>query len=154
MEDLFLRVEAAGEGLDGVGSHPERRMVGNADAEILASGWRRGRRRRFEDLGAALGGDGQTRARVKTDGEVDVVAGDEAAAVGEEEEQRDGFWRGWGLERAVAWGWRPFGKPRWAFVGYRWEQFQRVGVGQVRESGRGWWEQGQMNVAFSWDGWC
>ena len=55
------------------------------DAKILARGRRRGRRG-FEDLGAALGGDCQSCARVETDGEVDVVAGYEAAAVGEEEE--------------------------------------------------------------------
>ena len=60
-------------------------MVANTDAEILASSWRCGRRR-FEDLGAALGGNCQTCARVKMDGEIDVVAGDEAAAVGEKEE--------------------------------------------------------------------
>lgn len=56
------------------------------DAEILAGGWRRRRRGGWEDLGAALGCDGQTGACVKTDREVDVVAGYEAAAVGEEEE--------------------------------------------------------------------
>lgn len=55
------------------------------DAEILAGGWRRGRRR-FEDLGAALSCDGQAGACVKTDGEIDVVTGYEAAAVSEEEE--------------------------------------------------------------------
>ena len=57
------------------------------DAEILASGWRRRRRRRgFEDLGAALSCDGQTGACVKTYGEIDVVTGYETAAVGQEEE--------------------------------------------------------------------
>ena len=66
------------------------------DAKILASGWRCGRRG-WEDLGAALSRDGQTGACVKTDGEVDVVTSYEAAAVGEEEEKRDGFWRGVGL---------------------------------------------------------
>lgn len=55
------------------------------DVEILAGGWRGGRRR-FEDFGAALSCDGQTCARVETDGEIDVVAGYETAAVSEEEE--------------------------------------------------------------------
>ena len=72
-------------------------MIGNMDAEILASGWRR-RRRRLKDLCAALSCNRQTCARVQTDGEIDVVTGYEAAAVGEEKEQRDGFW----------WGWRPW----------------------------------------------
>ena len=62
------------------------------DAEILAGGWWRRGRRRLEDLGAALSCDGQTGASVKTDGEIDVVTGHEAAAVGEEEEERDGCW--------------------------------------------------------------
>ena len=34
----------------------------------------------------------------------------------------------------------------------RWEQFQRVRVGQMREGGCGWWEQGQVDFAFSGDG--
>ena len=55
------------------------------DAEILASGWRRRRRRGFEDLGAALSCDGQTGACVKTYEEIDVVTGYETAAVGQEE---------------------------------------------------------------------
>ena len=65
-------------------------MIGNVDAELLARGrWHR--RRGFEDLGAALSCDSQARARVQTDGEIDVVTGYEATTVGEEEEQRDGF---------------------------------------------------------------
>ena len=35
---------------------------------------------------------------------------------------------------------------------YGWEQFQRIGISQVGESGGRWWEQGQMNIAFPWDG--
>lgn len=63
-------------------------MVGDVDVEILAGGCGRrgGGRGRFVDLGAALGCDCQTGARVETDGEVDMVTGYEAAAVGEEEE--------------------------------------------------------------------
>lgn len=62
-------------------------MVGDVDVEILAGGCgRRGGRGRFEDLGAALGCGCQTGACVKTDGEVDMVTGYEAATVGEEEE--------------------------------------------------------------------
>ena len=57
------------------------------DQVLVSGGWRRGRR--FEDLGAALGCDCETGARVEVDGEVDVVAGYEAAAISEEEEQRD-----------------------------------------------------------------
>ena len=62
-------------------------MVGNVDSEILASSRRRGRRS-FEDFGAALGGDGETGARVEADGEIDVIAGYEAAAICEEEKER------------------------------------------------------------------
>lgn len=65
-------------------------MDGDVDAEILAGGWRR-RGGRFEDLGAALSRGCQTCARVKADGEIDVVARYEAAAVGEEEEEGDVF---------------------------------------------------------------
>lgn len=56
------------------------------DSEILASGRRR-RGGSFEDFGAALGGDGETGARVEADREVDVITGYEAAAIGEEEKE-------------------------------------------------------------------
>ena len=32
------------------------------------------------------------------------------------------------------------------------EQLQGIGIGQFGESGDRWWEQGQMDVAFSWNG--
>jgi len=52
----------------------------------------------FEDFGGALGCYGQAGAGVEGDREGDAVAGDEAAAVGQEEEEGDGCWglgRGW-----------------------------------------------------------
>ena len=62
-------------------------MIGDVDVEVLAGGCRRrGGRGRFVDLGAALCCNCQTGARVKTDGEVDMVTRYEAAAVGEDEE--------------------------------------------------------------------
>lgn len=60
-------------------------MVGDMDAKILAGGWCGGHGR-FEDLGAPLSCDCQTCTLVQTDGEIDMVASYEAAAVGEEEE--------------------------------------------------------------------
>ena len=62
------------------------------DGEILARDRRRGGCG-FEDFRAALGGDGETGARVEADGEIDVIAGYEAAAIGEEEEEGYGCWR-------------------------------------------------------------
>ena len=46
-------------------------------------------RSRFEDFRAALSKEVETDAGVKVDGQVDGVAGDEAAAVGEEEDGVD-----------------------------------------------------------------
>ena len=69
------------------------------DGEVLAGcycwTWRRGERGgsgkgRFEDFGAALCCYCEAGGRVEAEGEGDVVAGDEAAAVGEEEEEGDG----------------------------------------------------------------
>lgn len=134
MKDLFLRVETAGEGLDGVRSYPQRRMTGHMDAEILARGRRR-HRGRPEDLRATLGRKGQARARVETDGEIDAVAGHEAAAVGEEEEERDAG----GRVRRIG-TWRTRGPRGWQSVGTRGEEFQGIGVGEGGEGGRGWWE--------------
>ena len=34
------------------------------------------------------------------------------------------------------------------------KKFQRICIGQTGESGSKWREQGQMDVAFSWDGRC
>ena len=62
-------------------------MRGNVDGEVLAGGYWRGWVGRSEDFGAALGCYCETGGGVETDGERYVVAGDEAAAVGEEEEE-------------------------------------------------------------------
>ncbi len=66
-------------------------MRGDVDGEVLAGCWGgKGGGRRFEDFGAALGCYCEAGRGVEVDGEGDVVAGDEAAAVGEEEEEGDG----------------------------------------------------------------
>ena len=64
-------------------------MRGDVNSEVLAGCyWRRGAGR-SEDLGAALGCDCEAGGGVEADGEGNMVAGDEAAAVGEEEEEGD-----------------------------------------------------------------
>ena len=63
-------------------------MTADVDAEVLAGGRQRGRGG-SKDLGAPLRCQCQACAEVKTDGEIDVVAGHEAAPVGEEEKQRN-----------------------------------------------------------------
>lgn len=89
MEDLRLRIETASEGLYRVWGKPESGVGGNVDGKVLAGRYLRGGGGRFEDFGAALGCYCKAGGRVEADGEGDVVAGDEAAAVGEEEEEGD-----------------------------------------------------------------
>lgn len=62
------------------------------DGELLASSRRR-RRWSFEDLGAALGGNGETGTLVEADREIDVIAGYEATAICEEEKEGHGCWQ-------------------------------------------------------------
>ena len=91
MKDLRLRIETASKWLYRVRGEPEGSVRGNVDGEVLAGGcyWRGecGGSGRFEDFGAALGCYCEAGGGVEVDGEGDVVAGDEAAAVGEEEEE-------------------------------------------------------------------
>ena len=79
-------------------------MGADVDGEVLASCWRGGGCGggdwRSKDFGAALGCYCEAGGRVEVDGEGDVVAGDEAAAVGKEEKEGDccgvlGFWGAW-----------------------------------------------------------
>lgn len=62
-------------------------MSGDEDREVLAGCYLRGGIGRPEDFSAALGCYCEAGGGVEADGEGDVVAGDEAAAVGEEEEE-------------------------------------------------------------------
>ncbi len=109
-------------------------MGANVDSEVLAGCfWRRecGRVGRFEDFGTALGCDCEAGGGVEADGEGDVVAGDEAAAVGEEEEEGDccgvgGVLGAWAIGRCgCVCGGLGLGSEE---VGSGGEEFQRVGV--------------------------
>ena len=94
------------------------------DSEILASDGRR-RRGSFEDFGAALSGDGETGARVEANREIDVIAGYEAAAIGEEEEEGYGCWQ---VRRS--WHWLVRGCIGRDFVWNGRNEFQRISVGK------------------------
>lgn len=64
-------------------------MCAYANGEILAGCWW-GLGGGFEDFGTALGCDCKAGLGIEADGEGNMVTGNEAAAVGEEEQKGDG----------------------------------------------------------------
>ena len=131
MEDLRLGVETASEWLYRVRGEPESSVRGNVDGEVLTRCYWRGGGGRSEDFGAALGCDCEAGGEVEADGEGDVIAGDEATAVGEEEEEGDycgvvGGLDAWAIGRCgCVWGDWGLGSED---VGSGGEEFERVGV--------------------------